>query len=39
MKKNCPYILFVTKALKRAGMKLESDLTGFVGGNMLFYTI
>lgn len=40
MKKNSPNILFVSKALKRAcGMKLETDLPGFVGRNMFLYTI
>lgn len=28
--------LLLPKALKRADMKLETDLTGFVGMNMLF---
>lgn len=39
MKKSSPNILnylLLPKALKRADMKLETDLTGFVGMNMLF---
>lgn len=39
MKKSSPNILnylLLPKALKRADMKLETDLTGFVGRNMLF---
>lgn len=39
MTKSSPNILnylLLPKALKRADMKLETDLTGFVGMNMLF---
>lgn len=39
MKKSSPNILnylLLPKALKRADMKLETDLTGSVGRNMLF---
>lgn len=39
MKKSSPNIinyLLLPKALKRADMKLETDLTGFLGRNMLF---
>lgn len=39
MKKSSPNILnylLLPNALERADMKLETDLTGFVGRNMLF---